>query len=326
MESGQSYQCINLQAFFLGISIPHIILDLILIVMPIPHIWGLMIPSSRKAPILILFLLSALWVLGTFLALMLPSSCMMIPDSLIVNLTSWSSVLVASSTRLYYIIHFDAATFRSSWATDRSVLWSTLEHCFGIIGISMPSLRPILKSVYDHFKSTSEMTVATESNEPPPVMQRPRMGSVEYWKRLQFQSMSSRRPSDVLELEIDVAPPRRLSATEGALKETASRSISRDRQQAMQDSLRWGEKIETSQVTKCVEILAFNILLNLEDVYIVGCKMLVFSSRAIKNPNLIVYFHPDLLFASVVQPLITILTRIYPITQTATYLFRLSLS
>lgn len=183
MDPNYPFKCINLQAFFLGISIPHIILDTILIVMPIPHIWGLMLPISKKIPVLTLFLLSA-------------------------------SILVASSTRLYYVIHFDSETFRYFWATDRSVLWSTLEHCLGIIGISMPSMRPIFRFVSNYVKSISGTEMASASDEHPPAIQRPRMGSVEYWMRLHFQSLSlrsSRRPSHVPEMGIEENPPRRPS-------------------------------------------------------------------------------------------------------------------
>ena len=63
MVATQSYKCINIKAFFLGISIPHIILDLSLILMPIPHIWNLMIPWGKKIPVLLLFILPALYVL-----------------------------------------------------------------------------------------------------------------------------------------------------------------------------------------------------------------------------------------------------------------------
>lgn len=127
--------------------------------------------------------------------------------------------MIASCTRLYYLVHFDAITFRFYWSNDKSVLWSAMEHCFGIIGVSLPSLRPLFRALYKRVKSvTSTATVASSGLPgsievpPPQPFSRPRMGSVEYWARLQFQSLSTtRRASTAVMEEVHDEVPRRPS-------------------------------------------------------------------------------------------------------------------
>jgi hypothetical protein len=94
-------------------------------------------------------------------------------------------------------------------------------------------MRPVFKIIYTRLKqlTSSAVTQQSQVSDVPPLgtplgrhtvggtpidghvaaaMQRPRMGSVEYWKRLQFQTLSrvsSRRPSHAPDIEIqDIVP------------------------------------------------------------------------------------------------------------------------
>ncbi|KAH9204281.1 hypothetical protein DL95DRAFT_255163, partial [Leptodontidium sp. 2 PMI_412] len=106
--------CVELQAFFFGVSIPNILSDLFLIILPIPSIWRLKIPSNQRGYV------AGFFLLGSF-------------------------VLIASIIRLYYIVTLDLSNFSIRWAVNVSVIWSGVENSIGVVCVCLPSLRPILR-------------------------------------------------------------------------------------------------------------------------------------------------------------------------------------
>lgn len=60
-------------------------------------------------------------------------------------LLTLESVVITSIIRLKLILDVNFATFAVNWSTDDSVLWTIVENCCGIIGICLPSMRPIVK-------------------------------------------------------------------------------------------------------------------------------------------------------------------------------------
>ncbi|KAF4418457.1 hypothetical protein F53441_14478 [Fusarium austroafricanum] len=103
-------RCINLSSFFFGTSIPNIITDLVLVLLPIPQVLTLKITITQKICVIILFLL------GGF-----------------------------SIIRLRLLLFIDFATFAINWPMDDSVVWTIVENCCGVISICLPSLRPVIK-------------------------------------------------------------------------------------------------------------------------------------------------------------------------------------
>lgn len=80
----------------------------------------------------------------------------------------------------------------------------------------MPSLRPVFRFLCTQFKQNYPESTTANSIGPPIMIPRPRMGSVEYWTRFQFQTMSSsRRPSALPEGDIEEQRPRMPSMAEG---------------------------------------------------------------------------------------------------------------
>ena len=53
-------KCINLRAFFLGAGIPNILLNVIILILPLPMIWRLGIEPMQKAALSGVFLLGGL--------------------------------------------------------------------------------------------------------------------------------------------------------------------------------------------------------------------------------------------------------------------------
>jgi hypothetical protein len=109
-------KCIKLNVFFWGASIPNILFDVFLIILPMPDLYRLRIPRAQKCFIMGIFLL------GGF-------------------------VLFASAFRLYYAIHLDDEDFKKNWMIHNSVLWTVAEHGTGIICICLAPSRPFFAKI-----------------------------------------------------------------------------------------------------------------------------------------------------------------------------------
>ncbi|KAH7111105.1 hypothetical protein B0J11DRAFT_619959 [Dendryphion nanum] len=109
-----SAKCVELAPFFFGTSIPNILADLFLLILPMPYVWKLKITVAQKLFIIAFFLL------GSF-------------------------VLIASVIRLRLLLLLDLRGFLANWSVENSVLWSAIENCMSVICVCLPSLRPIIK-------------------------------------------------------------------------------------------------------------------------------------------------------------------------------------
>ncbi|KAH7355644.1 hypothetical protein BKA66DRAFT_613435 [Pyrenochaeta sp. MPI-SDFR-AT-0127] len=109
-----SARCVDLAPFFFGTSIPNILADLFLLMLPMPYVWGLKITLVKKIVIIGFFFL------GGF-------------------------VLIASIIRLRLLFLLDLKGFYANWSVEDSVFWSMIENCMGVICICLPSLRPVIK-------------------------------------------------------------------------------------------------------------------------------------------------------------------------------------
>ncbi|KAJ4265375.1 hypothetical protein NW762_004663 [Fusarium torreyae] len=109
-------KCVDLNGFFFGTSIPNILADLVLVVLPIPQVVQLKITIAQKVFVIMFF------VLGGF-------------------------VVITSIIRLKLITEVSFATFAVNWTVDNSVVWTIVENCCGVISVCLPSLRPIIKLV-----------------------------------------------------------------------------------------------------------------------------------------------------------------------------------
>ncbi|EWZ27892.1 hypothetical protein FOZG_18405 [Fusarium oxysporum Fo47] len=109
-------KCVDLNGFFFGTSIPNIVADLVLVVLPIPQVLQLKITLTQKCFVILFF------ILGGF-------------------------VVITSIVRLELITKVDFGTFAVNWTVDNSVLWTIVENCCGVISVCLPSLRPIIRFI-----------------------------------------------------------------------------------------------------------------------------------------------------------------------------------
>ncbi|TLD20533.1 hypothetical protein PspLS_08803 [Pyricularia sp. CBS 133598] len=104
--------------FFIGNSIPTIITDVMIIVLPIPYIWSLQMRVAQKIGVLGIFLLGAF-------------------------------VTIISMVRLSYLLHLDLQSPDITWNFVVAIIWTNLEGNIAIICCCLPTLKPILNLVMD---------------------------------------------------------------------------------------------------------------------------------------------------------------------------------
>ncbi|KAF5964750.1 integral membrane protein [Fusarium coicis] len=109
-------KCVDLNGFFFGTSIPNIVADLVLVLLPIPQVLQLKITLAQKCFVILFFLL------GGF-------------------------VVITSIVRLQLITKVDFATFAVNWPVENSVIWTIVENCCGVVSVCLPSLRPIIRFI-----------------------------------------------------------------------------------------------------------------------------------------------------------------------------------
>jgi hypothetical protein len=52
--------CIDIPKFFIGIAVPNIVTDFVLLAMPLPYIWGLHVKLPQKIAVMFVFVLGGL--------------------------------------------------------------------------------------------------------------------------------------------------------------------------------------------------------------------------------------------------------------------------
>ncbi|MCJ1372623.1 hypothetical protein MMC20_003848 [Loxospora ochrophaea] len=124
--------CINIPRFFLGASIPNIITDFILLIIPMPLLVRLKINRSQKIVVVGIFLL------GGF-------------------------VVVVSSLRLVRVLQIQES-LDYTWSFSSIAEWSAVETGVGTICACLPSLRPLLTLVVNGtLKTTSALGITNPS-------------------------------------------------------------------------------------------------------------------------------------------------------------------
>ncbi|KAL8821621.1 MAG: hypothetical protein Q9223_000364 [Gallowayella weberi] len=107
---------VNVNQFFNGNSIPNILTDAALLVLPIPFVWQLHLPKAQKLG------LTSVFILGVF-------------------------VIGVSIARFTFIINLDLASPDITWNFVNVQIWTGVESHVGIICACLPSLRPLLNLV-----------------------------------------------------------------------------------------------------------------------------------------------------------------------------------
>ncbi|KAF2794214.1 hypothetical protein K505DRAFT_337152 [Melanomma pulvis-pyrius CBS 109.77] len=107
-------KCIPVKSIYLGGSVPNVITDAILVMMPIPYVWRLHAPLAQR------IILASMFMLGIFIAIVS-----------IIRLRIFLSIPIATSANVTY-------NFREV------IVWSIVEINIGLTCACLPSLKPAI--------------------------------------------------------------------------------------------------------------------------------------------------------------------------------------
>jgi hypothetical protein len=110
-------KCIPTRSIYLGGSVPNVILDLVLVIMPLPHVWRLHAPVAQR------IVLAGMFALGFFIA-------------------------VVSLVRLIIFLNIPISTQGDATYNFREIIvWSIVEINIGLTCACLPSLKPALTMI-----------------------------------------------------------------------------------------------------------------------------------------------------------------------------------
>ncbi|KAF6808677.1 hypothetical protein CPLU01_15638 [Colletotrichum plurivorum] len=110
----EDFRCgVDVKMFFKGNSIPNIITDALIIILPIPYVWSLQLQRAQKVA------LAGIFALGTF-------------------------VTIVSMLRLHVILSVDLASPDITWNFIDTIVWTNVEANTAIICACLPCLKPLL--------------------------------------------------------------------------------------------------------------------------------------------------------------------------------------
>ena len=109
---GVAVTCLNSQKLFIGTAIPHTIIDILILVLPIPYIYRLQVNLKQK------LLLAGIFLLGGF-------------------------VCIVSVVRLVAILQTNYSSPDVSWNMTESVMWPYVELNVAVVCACLPSYKPL---------------------------------------------------------------------------------------------------------------------------------------------------------------------------------------
>ncbi|EDU51282.1 conserved hypothetical protein [Pyrenophora tritici-repentis Pt-1C-BFP] len=110
-------KCIPIRSIYLGGSVPNVVLDLFIVMLPIPHVWRLHAPLAQR------IVLAGMFALGTFIA-------------------------VVSLVRLIIFLQIPIATQGDVTYNFREIIvWSIVEINIGLTCACLPSLKPAFQMI-----------------------------------------------------------------------------------------------------------------------------------------------------------------------------------
>ncbi|KAI6375143.1 hypothetical protein MCOR25_003037 [Pyricularia grisea] len=131
--SPSQFKCgVDTKQFFIGNAIPTVVTNLLLLVMPVPYVWRLRMPTPQKVAVLAVFLFGFI-------------------------------VTVVSAIRLVMIIKDNLTDPDVTWSISDSIIWSNVECNIAIFCCSLPTLKPIL-DIFTAGTTKAAERVARESH------------------------------------------------------------------------------------------------------------------------------------------------------------------
>lgn len=132
MDPTATGQCINIEAFFVGNAAASVATDFLILLTPIPIVWGLQMPFAQRMTVLGIFFLGGLYVMVShqFASLLIISSIF--------------SACVAGLYRIFV----EQRMFASSdltWGMSQAFIWSSVEPNIGIVCACLPTFRSLMR-------------------------------------------------------------------------------------------------------------------------------------------------------------------------------------
>lgn len=109
-------KCIDKKSFYVGGSVPNVITDLVLVIMPLPYVWKLHASLAQR------IVLGGIFALGMF-------------------------VSIVSMIRLSVLLDTASGPFDLTYTFKDVYLWSLVEINVGLTCACLPSLRPIVRLI-----------------------------------------------------------------------------------------------------------------------------------------------------------------------------------
>ncbi|KAF2448669.1 hypothetical protein P171DRAFT_470362 [Karstenula rhodostoma CBS 690.94] len=109
-------KCLDKKSFYVGGSVPNVITDLVLVVMPLPYVWRLHASVAQRV------VLGGIFALGTF-------------------------VSIVSMIRLSVLLDTASGVFDVTYTYKDVYLWSLVEINVGLTCACLPSLRPLVRVI-----------------------------------------------------------------------------------------------------------------------------------------------------------------------------------
>ncbi|KAI0199954.1 hypothetical protein F4808DRAFT_196829 [Astrocystis sublimbata] len=109
--------------FFTGNSIPNIITDAFIVLLPLPYVWNLKLSTPQRLA------LGGIFTLGIF-------------------------VTIVAGVRLMFILQVDATDVDITWTFTDAAIWTNVEGNLAIAGCCLPSIKPIIDMAWRGFSNT----------------------------------------------------------------------------------------------------------------------------------------------------------------------------
>ena len=135
----------NLKAEAISTAAFSTLADVLLLILPIPTLWGLQLPKQQKLALVFIFLLGGLYVNSSTLSFLSPLPR---PSYHPTPLTLKSfSACIAAIIRIVFLSRGTTSFVDFTYIEVDSLNWSLIEPCVGIVCACLPTLRPLFRKI-----------------------------------------------------------------------------------------------------------------------------------------------------------------------------------
>lgn len=142
--------CGNEILAFLTAGILNLVLDITIIILPMPMLWGLQLPTAKKLSLTIIFGVGAAYVHSTTSTTFSSSSSCLSHSMRDANRTFYRKLSICVITILRIKTLYDLDLTDITYSVAQMAMWSSLEPLLGIISACLPVIYPALRDLCAH--------------------------------------------------------------------------------------------------------------------------------------------------------------------------------